>query len=159
MSYFQISWVCCSLQQAHSTPTLNSSNLHLTHSEERYPHLVPYRKYMHVINSRYTYFFKNDISQDLQGSEQGWFFLTKQWLSQWKLWWVRIRVSFLLFLKNQFFWGWKKTLVLSEWIHPSVCVCVCFFSMDNATCPLHWCIGWVRHLWPSGDWEPVFACR
>lgn len=36
--------------------------------EEWYPYLGPYRKYMHVINSRYTYFFENDISRDPRGT-------------------------------------------------------------------------------------------
>lgn len=121
---------------------------------------------MHVINSRYTYFFKNDISRDPQGSEQSWFFLTKQMQSQWKLWWIRIRegirgclffggfFSLFFFFKESVLCG-MKTLVLSEWIHLSVDVFVCVFcflfllfffpQMDNATCPLHWCTvsdGW-----------------
>lgn len=63
-------------------------------------------------------------------------------------------VFFFFFLRISSSWDEKKTLVISEWIHLSV-----FFSVNNATCRLHGCIGWVRHLWPSGDWELVFACR
>lgn len=108
--------------------------------------------------------FQSDISQDLCGSEQSWLFWTEQMLSQWKLPWIEseresrfvffLSVFFFFFLRISSSWDEKKTLVISEWIHLSV-----FFSVNNATCRLHGCIGWVRHLWPSGDWELVFACR
>lgn len=65
------------------------------------------------------------------------------------------------FFKQSVLVGMKKDFGTFR-MNTSECVCVAvvvFFPMDNATCPLHWCIGWVRHLWPSGDWEPVFACR
>lgn len=66
--------------------------------------------------------------------------------------WIR-DLGFVFCFLVSYPWDEKKTLVIS--VHLSVV----FFKMDNATCPLHGCIGWVRHLWPSGDWEPVFACR
>lgn len=118
-------WVCCSLQHAHSTPTPNFSALQLTQSEERYLYLVPYRKYMHVINSRYTYFSKMTSVKDLWGSERSWFFQTEQMLSQWKLRWIESEnwICFL-FVKNQFVLGWTKRLwsfqndlsVVFQWI-------------------------------------------
>lgn len=58
------------------------------------------------------------------------------------------------FLKESVLLGMKK-----DFGHFRMNTSECGLSMDNATCPLHGFIKWVRHLWPSWDWEPVFACR
>ncbi len=116
--------MCCSLQHAHSTPAPNFSALQVTQGEEQYPYLVPYRKYMHVINSRYTYFSKMTSVETFWGvwvelilSDRANAITVKASMN-----WIRerIRFCFLFFVKNQFFLGWKKTLVISEWIHLSV---------------------------------------
>lgn len=146
-----------------STPTLNFSAHPFAHSEEQCPYLTPCRKYMHVIIQGICTFPKWHQSRPL------WIWAeliildrTNAITVKASVNWIRKRIEicflsfwfFFFFLRISSSWDEKKTLVISEWIHLSV-----FFSVNNATCRLHGCIGWVRHLWPSGDWELVFACR
>lgn len=140
--------MCHGLQHAHSAPECALQ----PRSGKPYPRIVPYRKYMHDYFKIYYILLKNDISPDLC-------FLTKD------LWggdssknrtnsitvkaslnWIKKWVRSVVFVSS----GMKKALVISEWV---------IFIMKNATCLLHGCFGWVRHLWPSGDWEPAFACQ
>lgn len=122
-------WVCCGLQHA---PSLNSREKNGTHT------LV-------LIENTCTWLIQGIRTSSKMTSVEtpgGWgvwaeFSLTKQTLSQWKLWRIResekrkkrlkkkIRVCLFVFLlKDQFFLGWQETLVLSEWIHLSVCECM-----------------------------------
>lgn len=154
MVSLQISYKCV---VAYNMPTPNSSALQLKRGEEQHPRLVPYTKYMHVINSRYMYFSKMTSVETFEGlSRVDSFGQNKCYLSQWKLQWIeseRIRFVFF-FLKESVLLGMKK-----DFGHFRMNTSECGLSMGNATCPLHGFIKWVRHLWPSGDWEPVFACR
>lgn len=114
-----------------------------------HPHVVPYRKDMQVINLRYCIYTSQKWHQSRplllnQRSEEEILSKTEQMLSQWELQWRESeRESDLLsLLKNQFWDG--KALVISEWWRM---LRVLYRGV------------WVRHLWPSGDWEPVFACQ
>lgn len=143
--------VCRSLQHAHSshrTPLLFSAK----RVASKYPHRGPHTKYMHVNNSRYTCFSKMTSVEASEGLSRADFFWTEQTLSQWKLQWIES--DLFSFLKESVLLGMKK-----DFGHFRMNTSECGLSMDNATCPLHGFIKWVRHLWPSGDWEPVFACR
>lgn len=122
---------------------------------------------MHVINSRYTNFSKMTSSQDLWGGH------AKVWAglilsdrtnaitvkASMDLIREKIRFVFFSFFFFFFFWRISSSGMKKDFGHFRMNRSECDFSMDYATCPLHGCIGWVRHLWPSGDWEPVFACR
>lgn len=92
------------------------------HSKERYPYLVPYRKYMHLINSRYTYFTKMTSVKTFGGLSRVDSFRQDKCYHSESFDELNQRENQICFsfLKYQFFLGWKKTLVISEWIHLSV---------------------------------------